>query len=509
MLRKLGDAHEELVATKRHAKARVDFIKESIRLVKKSPTRLCGVCAQLPSVVALASNLEDGHSSSCVACGDRLGDDEGKRLEAAAGAAAGGAIYDGRRYGEKKAHSNIPRGYLRSCEMVIREDHSGQQQRTAALEAMNKILRERVRVLEDGKSAWAESANAAADHADVDVEMVDNAFRRRLEDEIHDLKLRLRNKCGEMKAAEAQLRVAQQYGDEARAATNAAVTEANQLRSQLQRAEATQVQRQHDFTRLEREKAATDTQFVALRAQLHEVLKQNAALQKEKEDLQNDKEDLKSYVRKVQSWHPQQQMQAWMPPHMQQAHLLQMQQPRLVDNFIQRLQEDLQTALNHLGKTYDEEVADYLSGIEKLQTAAQEITQDIVSLKADLVKAVNANKDFLEKQKADDLRVSCQKEDQLRAQIVEQERLRARVGGDEINGAAGGGAAGGASRADLAGDYCVICMERPKQVIIFPCGHKKLCSTCAERFGPGKPGQHGKCPICRTAIQGTLDQVFE
>jgi len=43
---------------------------------------------------------------------------------------------------------------------------------------------------------------------------------------------------------------------------------------------------------------------------------------------------------------------------------------------------------------------------------------------------------------------------------------------------------------------CAICLENPKNIIIRPCGHFYLCSTCSKAVT--------NCPICRSKIIGVI-----
>ena len=43
---------------------------------------------------------------------------------------------------------------------------------------------------------------------------------------------------------------------------------------------------------------------------------------------------------------------------------------------------------------------------------------------------------------------------------------------------------------------CVVCLERPRSVVLLPCRHLGLCETCA-------PGL-ATCPLCRETVSGTL-----
>ena len=45
---------------------------------------------------------------------------------------------------------------------------------------------------------------------------------------------------------------------------------------------------------------------------------------------------------------------------------------------------------------------------------------------------------------------------------------------------------------------CAVCLDAPNTHVLVPCGHKCVCSTCAETLGKQKQGN--LCPICRTQI---------
>ena len=50
---------------------------------------------------------------------------------------------------------------------------------------------------------------------------------------------------------------------------------------------------------------------------------------------------------------------------------------------------------------------------------------------------------------------------------------------------------------------CVVCLERPRVVMLRPCNHVCLCLQCSDSFGHGV--MHVTCPICDTQIDGKMD----
>ena len=53
------------------------------------------------------------------------------------------------------------------------------------------------------------------------------------------------------------------------------------------------------------------------------------------------------------------------------------------------------------------------------------------------------------------------------------------------------------------GGECSVCMDQTNTHVLVPCGHKCVCSDCAELVR-----LQGACPICRTAIVWVCE-VFE
>lgn len=51
------------------------------------------------------------------------------------------------------------------------------------------------------------------------------------------------------------------------------------------------------------------------------------------------------------------------------------------------------------------------------------------------------------------------------------------------------------------GKQCVVCIDRKRKVLIYPCGHKCLCRECAK----GLVANRSYCPICRGLIQDMVN----
>ncbi len=48
---------------------------------------------------------------------------------------------------------------------------------------------------------------------------------------------------------------------------------------------------------------------------------------------------------------------------------------------------------------------------------------------------------------------------------------------------------------------CVICLEKGREIIFSPCGHKISCRTCFDK-------NLKKCPYCKKEIISTFDQIL-
>ncbi|CAM9694786.1 unnamed protein product, partial [Choristocarpus tenellus] len=49
---------------------------------------------------------------------------------------------------------------------------------------------------------------------------------------------------------------------------------------------------------------------------------------------------------------------------------------------------------------------------------------------------------------------------------------------------------------------CCVCQDRPRSVVLLPCRHLCLCSTCADEAG-AEPLRD--CPLCRAVIDERLN----
>ena len=59
-----------------------------------------------------------------------------------------------------------------------------------------------------------------------------------------------------------------------------------------------------------------------------------------------------------------------------------------------------------------------------------------------------------------------------------------------------------------ADEACIICLERPKAVILAPCGHRCTCKRCTRAVLMGAR-ERRSCPLCKEAIESFVTRVFE
>jgi len=52
-------------------------------------------------------------------------------------------------------------------------------------------------------------------------------------------------------------------------------------------------------------------------------------------------------------------------------------------------------------------------------------------------------------------------------------------------------------QADRQGTQCNVCLDRPRETVLQPCGHVCLCLQCADRIRGGE----NQCPVCRSRIE--------
>lgn len=58
-----------------------------------------------------------------------------------------------------------------------------------------------------------------------------------------------------------------------------------------------------------------------------------------------------------------------------------------------------------------------------------------------------------------------------------------------------GADAGTDAMVPLRGMECCICMERPRQVVMYPCSHLSVCTVCIPEIQ-----RRGSCPLCRAPV---------
>jgi hypothetical protein len=56
---------------------------------------------------------------------------------------------------------------------------------------------------------------------------------------------------------------------------------------------------------------------------------------------------------------------------------------------------------------------------------------------------------------------------------------------------------------------CVTCLQRRKEVILAPCGHKIMCARCTKRLLTRPEERDRRCPTCRLAVESFVTTVYE
>lgn len=49
-----------------------------------------------------------------------------------------------------------------------------------------------------------------------------------------------------------------------------------------------------------------------------------------------------------------------------------------------------------------------------------------------------------------------------------------------------------------ASGECAVCLDKPRSVVLQPCKHLVLCTTCVQALQPIKGRKRKACPVCRT-----------
>lgn len=148
-----------------------------------------------------------------------------------------------------------------------------------------------------------------------------------------------------------------------------------------------------------------------------------------------------------------------------------------------------------------EELAKEREVSSELQTAREEITNDLATCKAELI-ACKIDKQETEERitslESELKSTSCAHEQNISSISNEKEKvskelsdLRERIEEGEF------------PLNDNA--ECTVCMEKVKSIALKPCGHLVVCEDCLFSLGKEKD-RH--CPICRSAVRGHLRVFF-
>ena len=69
------------------------------------------------------------------------------------------------------------------------------------------------------------------------------------------------------------------------------------------------------------------------------------------------------------------------------------------------------------------------------------------------------------------------------------------------------GAGLGSVSASSGSSLCGICLSRPSDAFLVPCGHSNFCFGCVQRWTSGAAAHEQTCPVCRTAVQSVAKMV--
>jgi hypothetical protein len=92
--------------------------------------------------------------------------------------------------------------------------------------------------------------------------------------------------------------------------------------------------------------------------------------------------------------------------------------------------------------------------------------------------------------------------ERLRLQQVQDKEKADKEKAEKEKAAAAAAAPPPPSAQDAAANNheCVICLERPKNALLVPCGHLCLCMPCAQSLTTPKHSAANTCPLCRAVV---------
>ena len=56
-------------------------------------------------------------------------------------------------------------------------------------------------------------------------------------------------------------------------------------------------------------------------------------------------------------------------------------------------------------------------------------------------------------------------------------------------------------RADEMGTHCLICLVKPSNIVLIPCNHLCVCSSCFEKIKKPENGSKTECPTCKQQVE--------